>query len=198
VRRFDQLYRFQDGKTPLSEAEFNVRFEDVDLRFHKLEEQRGTVESTIEELQRFGLARIDETVGPILNQVQERVADAEAVLEGAQDAVDEFGADAAASLAAQEAALAAFFAAANEDVLWATRNPSALSFGYDPSTGELTGLSGMLGASPFTIALTWVDGEVVEILSGWRGKSGLTAIEYEVDPTFGRRVKDMTHTGTLG
>jgi fructose-1,6-bisphosphatase len=198
VLRFPTLYIIKDNQTALDAATFNPRFQDLDLRLHELETQKATVEQTIDELQRFGLERINQTLGPVLETVDDKVAEAQAVLDGASGAVDDFNDDAAAALTAQTTALNAMLADADDEILWATRTPSGFTVSYDPLTGEVTGGAGVIGGDAFTIALTRVGGELTAVQSGWRGKSGALAIGYENDPTFGRRVKTFTHTGDLG
>ena len=65
-----EKYRFQDGVTPLSAAELNRRFFDLDGRLHQVELLRVSWQEAVSEVQNFGLARINSVIQPILDQAQ--------------------------------------------------------------------------------------------------------------------------------
>lgn len=72
-----ELYRFRDGITPLSSAEFNFRFFDIDARLFDLEEVKISWENAVSILTNQGIKRIDEVLGPALIYVNESMADIE-------------------------------------------------------------------------------------------------------------------------
>lgn len=67
-KRFE-AYRMRDGQTPLSEDFFNSVFGDIDTRIAELEERRADLQAVVDELTKFGLARIDILVGPAMSEV---------------------------------------------------------------------------------------------------------------------------------
>lgn len=72
-----ELYRFRDGITPLSSAEFNFRFFDIDARLFDLEEVKISWENAVSILTNQGIKRIDEVLGPALVYVNETMVDIE-------------------------------------------------------------------------------------------------------------------------
>lgn len=70
ARRFDTHYRMKDGKTRLGEAYFNAILADLDLRLHSQEEIEKTWQAAIDELNEFGLSRINEFLAPLIEQFQ--------------------------------------------------------------------------------------------------------------------------------
>lgn len=72
-----EYYRFRDGITPLSSAEFNFRFFDIDARLFDLEEVKISWENAVSILTNQGIKRIDEVLGPALIYVNESMADIE-------------------------------------------------------------------------------------------------------------------------
>ena len=75
-RKLEQ-YRFRDGITPLSSAEFNFRFFDIDARLFDLEEVKISWENAVSILTNQGIKRIDEVLGPALVYVNETMVDIE-------------------------------------------------------------------------------------------------------------------------
>ncbi|MCB2187695.1 MAG: hypothetical protein KQJ78_14835 [Deltaproteobacteria bacterium] len=63
-----EQYRFKDGSTPLSGAEFDKRFSDVDARIHTLESLKIDWEGAVREVQDLGLVRINDVILPVLQE----------------------------------------------------------------------------------------------------------------------------------
>ena len=70
MRKYIQYY-FKDGEQ-LTARKLNLRFEDLDLRIHNLEELKVEWESAVSLLQQYGLERINEAIVPLLQNVNER------------------------------------------------------------------------------------------------------------------------------
>ncbi|WP_422842586.1 hypothetical protein [Acidovorax sp. M2(2025)] len=116
--RFEK-YRMRDGETPLSQDYFNPIFGDIDARIADLEERRADLQSVVDELTQFGLARIDTLVGPsmaevnaMMVQLRQRRDELEAAVGNVGDLATKTQLDAAmatvgADLDALEAAVAA-------------------------------------------------------------------------------------------
>jgi hypothetical protein len=81
VRKLEQ-YRIKDGKTPLNAEQLNFRILDIDGRLHALELLKVSWEQAVAEVQNYGLARINETLLPVLDQASALVADGQADLDG--------------------------------------------------------------------------------------------------------------------
>lgn len=75
--RFES-YRMRDGVTPLAEDYFNPVLADIDARIADLEARRADMQAVVDDLTRFGLARIDVLVGPVMAEVNAMLADARA------------------------------------------------------------------------------------------------------------------------
>ena len=75
--KFDN-YRFTDGKTALSAATFNPRFQDLDTRIAALEALNISWQAAVQALTDFGLARLDSVLSPTFNTLNQDVADASA------------------------------------------------------------------------------------------------------------------------
>jgi uncharacterized coiled-coil protein SlyX len=73
-----EFYRMRDGVTPLAEDYFNPLLADLDARIATLEDRRADLQGVIDELTRFGLARIDTLVGPAMAELNTMLADARA------------------------------------------------------------------------------------------------------------------------
>jgi hypothetical protein len=71
TRRFEN-YRMSDGRTRLGEAYFNAVFRDLDLRLHGQESLDKEFQSAIDQLNRFGLRRIDDFLRPALLEIEEQ------------------------------------------------------------------------------------------------------------------------------
>ena len=63
IRR--EVYRFQEGRTPLSAQELNRRFFDLDTRLDALEGLKVSWEEAVRVLQEAGLARINQVLLPL-------------------------------------------------------------------------------------------------------------------------------------
>ncbi len=74
---FDK-YRFTDGKTSLSAATFNPRFQDLDLRLAAVEALKVSWEAAVQALTDFGLVRLDSVLSPTFAALNQDVADANA------------------------------------------------------------------------------------------------------------------------
>lgn len=71
-------YRMQDGVTPLSADYFNPVLADIDARIAELEARRADLQGVVDELTRFGLARLDALIGPSMQAVTDMLADLQA------------------------------------------------------------------------------------------------------------------------
>ncbi|MCU0842705.1 MAG: hypothetical protein MUC79_13440 [Thiobacillaceae bacterium] len=80
VTRVDH-YRMQDGRTPLAEDYFNPIWSDLDRRLDILERLRVSWLDAVTLLQSQGLARLNEGVAPLLQQLQDNAAEVIASLE---------------------------------------------------------------------------------------------------------------------
>jgi hypothetical protein len=96
--KFDD-YRFTDGKTALSAATFNPRFQDLDTRIAALEALNISWQAAVQVLTDFGLARLDSMLGPAFATLNQDVDNANASVA----AVAQSQADALASVAAWQA-----------------------------------------------------------------------------------------------
>lgn len=65
-----EKYAFSDGKTPLSAAELNARFYALVRRLHALEQLSIDWASAIAEVQNHGLARINDAVVPLIDNLK--------------------------------------------------------------------------------------------------------------------------------
>ena len=68
MKQFDK-YRMVDGATPLAARYFNNVWKDIDLRLASLEEVKISWSAAVDEVVRFGLARIDELINEPLQAV---------------------------------------------------------------------------------------------------------------------------------
>ena len=75
-------YRMQDGRTPLAQDYFNPIWADLDRRLDTLERLRVEWLTAVSQLEAQGLARIDESLMPLLLQLQTNAAAVIAALEG--------------------------------------------------------------------------------------------------------------------
>jgi hypothetical protein len=96
--KFDN-YRFTDGKTALSAATFNPRFQDLDTRVAALEALNISWQAAVQVLTDFGLARLDSMLGPAFATLNQDVDDANASV----DAIAQSQADALSAVAAWQA-----------------------------------------------------------------------------------------------
>ena len=98
-------YRMQDGVTPLSADYFNPVLADLDARIAELEAKRADLQGVIDEMTRFGLARIDALIGPAMQTVSDMIADLTARRDALVAALD--GVGEVATQAQVQAAIAA-------------------------------------------------------------------------------------------
>jgi hypothetical protein len=75
-------YRMQDGRTPLGQDYFNPIWADLDRRLDTIERLRVEWLAAVAQLEGQGLARIDESLTPLLTQLQADAAAVIATLEG--------------------------------------------------------------------------------------------------------------------
>ncbi len=68
-----ELYRFRDGITPLSEAELNKRFFDIDARIHTLEEVKISWDEAVSVVNNEAIKRINEVLQPAVDDVEQRL-----------------------------------------------------------------------------------------------------------------------------
>lgn len=76
-------YLVRDGVTPLSERTLNPILRDLDARMDALEGVRTDWLSAVSELRAFGLSRLDESIEPLLTQLQAAAAEVIAAIQGA-------------------------------------------------------------------------------------------------------------------
>ena len=131
--RFDK-YRVKDGVTRLGEAYFNPVFQDIDLRIVALEALRLSWEEAVRSVSSFGLARINEVIGPSLSEAVARAGDIELKRQAAM-----------AALAALEAALQQFETEAQAQIdLWKADQLQALELWRQDLTPSLPAIEGRL------------------------------------------------------
>ncbi|NCD17650.1 MAG: hypothetical protein EOL91_10155 [Actinobacteria bacterium] len=76
-------YQVRDGVTPLSQRVLNPIFRDLDARMDVLEGVRADWASAVAQLQAFGLSRLDESIAPLLAQLQSAAAEVIAAIQDA-------------------------------------------------------------------------------------------------------------------
>lgn len=141
MRRLD-FYRFRDGITPLSEAELNARFFDIDARMHEIERLRISWEAALSELQTVVAERTAQLVPPLILAYEQGLEFLEAE---------------SARLRAEAAALVAAMTA-DRSVQQAALEALAAQF-----TGAVIRPNQMRGGSPGTI--TYTEGGSVDSIS---------------------------------
>lgn len=141
--RFDK-YRVKDGVTRLGEAYFNPVFQDIDLRIVALEALRLSWEDAVRSVSTFGLARINEVIGPSLSEAVARAGDIELKRQAAM-----------AALAALESALQQFETEAQAQIeAWKGQQLEALDdwrLGLTPSLPVIEGRLSNLEAAGTTV-----------------------------------------------
>jgi len=204
--RFEK-YRMRDGVTPLSEDFFNGVFGDIDTRIAELEERRADLQAVVDELTKFGLARIDTLVGPSMAEVTAmlellrlRRSQLEAAIGNVADLAtrtqmvqdignalrDEAGArDEAINLAVQaeatarDAAVTAEAAARAAAIALATARPSASTVTYD-GNGRVSGTTETLPQGERATVLTYTAaGRVNTVAETLAGKTRTTTYAYD-------------------
>lgn len=93
--RFDK-YRMKDGLTKLGGAYFNPLLQDIDLRIAALEALEISWKGAVATVSEYGLARINETVGPVVSDLEDASAAAEEKRQAALSAIEQLNAAIAA------------------------------------------------------------------------------------------------------
>jgi len=73
MRKYLQYY-FKDGEQ-LTARKLNLRFEDLDLRIHKLEEVKINWEEAVSLVKEYGLSRINEAVIPLIDTLETQASE---------------------------------------------------------------------------------------------------------------------------
>jgi hypothetical protein len=73
MRRFETTYKVKTRDNIGSSAYWNVRLEDIDVRFHLLETNYGDLEKIGESITALGLERLDNGLTPIIQEAGERL-----------------------------------------------------------------------------------------------------------------------------
>lgn len=204
--RFEK-YRMRDGETPLSQDYFNPIFGDIDARIADLEERRADLQAVVDELTKFGLARIDTLVGPSMAEVTAmlellrlRRSQLEAAIGNVADLAtrtqmvqdignalrDEAGArNEAINLAVQAEATARDAAVTDEAaaraaaIALATARPSASTVTYD-GNGRVSGFTETLPQGERATVLTYnAAGRVNTVAETLAGKTRTTTYAYD-------------------
>ncbi len=86
-------YHFQEGVTPLSAAELNRRFRDLDGRLHALEEMTVSWQEAVRQIQVHGLERINSVLQPVLAEADRQVDQARDQIQAVRDELGRIQAD---------------------------------------------------------------------------------------------------------
>lgn len=205
-KRFE-AYRMRDGQTPLSEDFFNGVFGDIDNRIAELEARRADLQGVVDELTRFGLARIDTLVGPsmaevnaMLVQLRQRRDELEAAIGNVGDLATQTQMDSAigdamdaeaqarneaitvavqAEATARAAEVTAEAAARAAAIALATARPSASTVTYD-GNGRVSGITETLPQGVRATVLTYTAaGRVNTVAETLAGKTRTTTYAYD-------------------
>ncbi len=197
----------RDGQTPLSEDFFNGVFGDIDTRIADLEERRADMQGVVDELTRFGLARIDTLVGPsmaevntMLVQLRQRRDELEAAIGNVGDLATQTQMDSAigdamdaeaqarneaitvavqAEATARAAEVTAEAAARAAAIALATARPSASTVTYD-GNGRVSGITQTLPQGERATVLTYTAaGRVNTVAETLAGKTRTTTYAYD-------------------
>lgn len=197
----------RDGQTPLSEDFFNGVFGDIDTRIADLEERRADMQGVVDELTRFGLARIDTLVGPsmaevntMLVQLRQRRDELEAAIGNVGDLATQTQMDSAigdamdaeaqarneaitvavqAEATARAAEVTAEAAARAAAIALATAKPSASTVTYD-GNGRVSGITETLPQGERATVLTYTAaGRVNTVAETLAGKTRTTTYAYD-------------------
>lgn len=197
----------RDGQTPLSEDFFNGVFGDIDTRIADLEERRADMQGVVDELTRFGLARIDTLVGPsmaevntMLVQLRQRRDELEAAIGNVGDLATQTQMDSAigdamdaeaqarneaitvavqAEATARAAEVTAEAAARAAAIALATARPSASTVTYD-GNGRVSGITETLPQGVRATVLTYTaTGRVNTVAETLAGKTRTTTYAYD-------------------
>jgi YD repeat-containing protein len=205
-KRFE-AYRMRDGQTPLSEDFFNGVFGDIDTRIADLEARRADLQGVVDELTKFGLARIDTLVGPsmaevnaMLVQLRQRRDELEAAIGNVGDLATQTQMDSAigdamdaeaqarneaitvavqAEATARAAEVTAEAAARAAAIALATARPSAPTVTYD-GNGRVSGITETLPQGVRATVLTYnAAGRVNTVAETLAGKTRTTTYAYD-------------------
>lgn len=197
----------RDGQTPLSEDFFNGVFGDIDNRIAELEARRADLQGVVDELTRFGLARIDTLVGPsmaevnaMLVQLRQRRDELEAAIGNVGDLATQTQMDSAigdamdaeaqarneaitvavqAEATTRAAAVTAEAAARAAAIALATARPSASTVTYD-GNGRVSGITETLPQGVRSTVLTYnAAGRVNTVAETLAGKTRTTTYAYD-------------------
>lgn len=197
----------RDGQTPLSEDFFNGVFGDIDTRIADLEERRADMQGVVDELTRFGLARIDTLVGPsmaevntMLVQLRQRRDELEAAIGNVGDLATQTQMDSAigdamdaeaqarneaitvavqAEATARAAEVTAEAATRAAAIALATARPSASTVTYD-GNGRVSGITETLPQGVRATVLTYnAAGRVNTVAETLAGKTRTTTYAYD-------------------
>lgn len=197
----------RDGQTPLSEDFFNGVFGDIDTRIADLEARRADLQGVVDELTRFGLARIDTLVGPsmaevnaMLVQLRQRRDELEAAIGNVGDLATQTQMDSAigdamdaeaqarneaitvavqAEATARAAEVTAEAAARAAAIALATARPSASTVTYD-GNGRVSGITETLPQGVRSTVLTYnAAGRVNTVAETLAGKTRTTTYAYD-------------------
>ena len=184
-------YRMRDGITPLAEDYFNPLLSDIDARIAQLEDQRADLQGVIDDLTRFGLARIDTLIGPAIAQTQETIdalqqlrADLEAAIGNVGDLAtqSQLAAAIAAETAARQSAIAAEQTARQSAIAaihTAIAQPSDATYTYD-AQGRVTGVSETLPGGTRSTTINYNEqGRVSQTVEAYAGKTRTTTYTYD-------------------
>lgn len=197
----------RDGQTPLSEDFFNGVFGDIDTRIADLEARRADLQGVVDELTKFGLARIDTLVGPsmaevnaMLVQLRQRRDELEAAIGNVGDLATQTQMDSAigdamdaeaqarneaitvavqAEATARAAEVTAEAAARAAAIALATARPSASTVTYD-GNGRVSGITETLPQGVRATVLTYnAAGRVNTVAETLAGKTRTTTYAYD-------------------
>lgn len=175
-----EAYRMRDGVTPLAEDYFNPVFADLDARIAELEGRRADLQGVIDDLTRFGLARIDMLIGPAMSAVNAMLDELTQRRDELLSAIGNVGnlatqAQLAAAIAAETDARQAAIAAIND----AIAQPTAATYTYD-AQGRVTGISETLPAGTRSTTITYdAQGRVSQTVETYAGKTRTTTYTYD-------------------
>jgi len=143
-------YRMQDGLTVLGAAYFNRVFGDIDLRLVSLEDLRADWEGAVDELRDFGLLRLDDSLAPVLGQLNDDVAQVQAMI---------------ADL--PEVALKADLA-----------QPDTQALSY--TDGRLTGISESINGAARVVTLSYDgEGRLAQVQTDYQGRRRTETLTYD-------------------
>ena len=135
------LYQFIDNITPLSAAQFNLRFYDLDARVDVLERLQVSWESAVRDIQNYGLARVNTVVDPYVTEAAQLIADVRTEMEALQAEWADLDMD------GQLAAMDARVTALETSISTAQGDIAALQGEMATAQGDITTLQGGLASA---------------------------------------------------